>query len=342
MSIRLLSAILLMAFCADHGVDAQEALSSPPRLEPAHQFVVPDPTPPPTRDFIRLVSWNIEWFPAGQRRNSKEHVERQMEAVAGILKTIDPDILMTQETRNLGALIALNNRMNRFFGFLASSHYREENTARVDDDKVQQETGLMSRLPWRWVEEIDFQAMARPGMKPTRGWLVASFEVNGFPFTIYNGHTKSNFGAVTAEERTRNYQNRLQAMFELRRDWALRGLDPKKDRIIVLGDMNTDLYAQEFADETTLRSLLAWGFRNAWHDVPLSERITCPSREGEPYPDGTLDYIFFSEAWGPQIPQARTLAEGASRRKDVYAGDEPGLASDHYPVIVDIPHSLFR
>ncbi|MFQ3670512.1 MAG: endonuclease/exonuclease/phosphatase family protein [Verrucomicrobiia bacterium] len=332
-----LTRIVLVAFCLPHLLGAQDhpPLTISPRIEPAHTFEVRDAQAPPKRPFLRLVSYNIEWFPAGQRPNSKEHVQRQIDAVAAILRKIDPDIVATQETRNLGALVALNNRMDRFFRFLASSHYREENTARVDEGIVQQETGLLSRLPWLFCEEIDFGAMPRGA--PTRGWLVASFDIRGLAFTLYNGHTKSNFGASDAGDRQRNYQNRLAAMLELRRDWARRGIDPRTHRIIVLGDMNTDLFSNEFKDDHSLRALMAWGFRHTWEGVPPDQRITFPPREGESFQGSTLDYIFLSEAWGPDIPRARTLPEGTSGRRGVFGGDQPGIASDHYPVILDLP-----
>ncbi|GAB4239054.1 MAG: hypothetical protein OHK005_00120 [Candidatus Methylacidiphilales bacterium] len=330
-TLSLLGAILLSC----HSLHAQQTLTSPPRVEPAISFTIDGVAPPAERPFLRLVSWNIEWFPAGQRATSKPHVQRHIEAVAATLLRIDPDIIATQETRNLGALITLNNRMNRFFAFLASSHYREENTARLDEGKVQQETGLMSRFPWLFCEEIDFGSMPRGA--PTRGWLVAAFRIRGLDFILYNGHTKSNFGASDAEGRQRNFNNRFNAMLELRRDWARRKINPQTHRIIVLGDMNTDLFSHEFKDDHSLRALMSWGFRHTWEGVPPTERISHPARAGEPHPDSTLDYIFLSEAWGPDIPHARALAEGASKRSDVFAGDEPGLTSDHYPIILDLP-----
>lgn len=314
---------------------AEEPLTHPPRIEPAIHFEVRDAQPPPERPFIRLVTYNIEWFPAGQRPTSKAHVQRHIESVAALLQKIEPDIVATQETRNLGALVALNNRMNRFFGFLASSHFREHNTVPVDDDLVQQEAGLMSRLPWLFCEEIDFGAIPRNA--PTRGWLVAGFNVRGLTFTLYNGHKKSNFGATDAGERQRNFNNRLTAMLELRRDWARRGLDPRTDRIIVVGDMNTDLFSDEFKDDHSLRALLSWGFRHTWEGVPPEQRITFPGKDGETFPGSTLDYIFLSNAWGPEIPRARAVAEGVSRQRGVFAGDQPGIASDHFPVVLDLP-----
>src|SRR5690606_32051797 len=62
----------------------------------------------PEKKSLRIATWNIEWFPAGMRKSAKENVQWQIAAVAALIKEFNPDILITQETRNLGALISLN------------------------------------------------------------------------------------------------------------------------------------------------------------------------------------------------------------------------------------------
>lgn len=285
---------------------------------------------------IRVATWNIEWFPAGQRRSAKKNVQQQIKAVSEMISEFKPDILLTQETRNLGALISLNNHLDKSaFTHIASARYYEENQARQDENKPTQNTGILSRYPWQDVWEVDFATLIYDNA-PTRGWLGAKFEINGTSFVVYNAHTKSNFGASNKKDRANNYEKRLNAIHELKRDWERLDLDPEKDKIIVVGDFNTDAFAENFKDEKTFSLLKEWGFRHCFADLPLAQRTTLPGRKGEPYPDGTFDYIWFSKGWGDAVPTAQVLAKGASKRKDVYGGDEPGLASDHYPVFVDI------
>jgi endonuclease/exonuclease/phosphatase family metal-dependent hydrolase len=311
--------------------------ADPLRLEKPFTNQLPGDAPRFENNTLRLATWNIEWFPAGQRKSAKQNVQWQIAAVSNLIQKIQPDILLTQETRNLGSLVTLNNNLGPgAFHSLASSWFYDENEDRKLHDKVQQQTGLLSKLPWKEVWEVDFYQMP-PHNRPARGLLAATFEVKGTPFTVYNLHTKSNHGAEDEEGRKENYAKRLGHIRELRKDLDRRGLDPLRDKIIVAGDMNTDLFSAAFADEETLKELQSLGFTQTHPAEPAAARITLPSREGEPYPDGTFDYIFLSRGWGENLPVAQVLLEGASKRKEVYGGDEPGLASDHFPVYVDLP-----
>lgn len=285
---------------------------------------------------IRLATWNIEWFPAGQRNSAKKNVQQQMQAASDIIKEFKPDILLTQETRNLGALISLNKLMDKLsFTHIACARYYEENQAKILENKPTQNTGIFSRYPWKDIWEVDFDTLTYVNA-PTRGWLGSRFDISGTPFFVYNTHTKSNFGASNEQDRANNYEKRVNAIHELKRDWDRLKLDPAKDKIIIVGDFNTDAFDEKFKDEKTFPLLQEWGFRHCFEGLPLEKRTTLPGRKDEPFPDGTFDYIWFSKGWGDNIPTAQILSKGASKRKEVYGGDEAGLASDHYPVFVDI------
>ncbi len=288
---------------------------------------------------LRLASWNIEWFPAGQRNSKKENVEMQMRAVAGIIGELKPDILFTQETRNLGALIRLNREyLGGKFKFLASSLYYAENTKGETED-VQQQNGIMSVFPWKLDPvEMDFATAEYYKGRPARGWLRCEFEFAGRRVVFYNGHLKSNYGAKNEKKRAENYTKRESAIRYLGEELKAQGLDPLKDLIVVLGDFNTDYFSEEFKEEKTLRMLEAMGFRHTFGGMDASERVTSPSRLDDTLqiPDSTLDYIWISKGWGEAVPKASVLKKGASRRVGVFGGDEEGLASDHYPVLVEL------
>lgn len=286
---------------------------------------------------VRICTWNIEWFPAGQRDSRQQNVNWQIAAVSSILNEIAPDILLTQETRNLKRLLELNRNLNPpGFSHLASSLFYMENTEDRIDDRIRQELGILSRFPWLKIREIDFRTLERTN-RPARGWLCAHYEFNGRPLVIYNGHLKSNYGAENPRDRAKNIAKRQAAIQELSADLNRQGLDPYRDRIVVVGDFNSDYFSRDFSDEKLFATLESMGFQNTFLLTPKEQRITIPAREGEPWPDGTFDYIFISSGWKLEKAAAKVLPKGASKRKEVYGGDEAGLASDHYPVFIDLP-----
>lgn len=310
-----------------------------PRLEKPFTHHIEKPLDLDQKKFLRVATWNIEWFPAGMRQGAQENVQWQTAAVATLIKEIKPDILLTQETRNLSALISLNNNLGSdSFNHLASSWFSDENKESLLNNKIQQQVGFLSLLPWTDIWEVDFSTLPSKD-RPARGWLAASFEVGSLKFVIYNGHLKSNFGAANPEDRASNYAKRLNAILELKRDLERRNLDPYRDKILICGDFNTDFFAKEFQDEATFPELQRMGFTHSFGYHERQDRITLPARVGEPYPDGTFDYIWVSSGWGEFTPSAKILQKGASKRKEVFGGDEPRLASDHYPVYIDIPLS---
>ena len=326
----------LLLVCSLSSASAYDT-NSAPRIE-MPSAITNKVTAPALKDpaQIRLATWNIEWFPAGQRNSAKKNVQQQMQAVSRMIEEFKPDLLFTQETRNLGALISLNKLMDKLgFSHIASARYYEENQSRIEENKPTQNTGVFSRYPWKNIWEVDFATLTYLNA-PTRGWLGTKFKISGTPFVVYNTHTKSNFGASNKDDRANNYEKRVNSIHELKRDWDRLKLDPNKDKIIIVGDFNTDVFAENFKDEKTFPLLEEWGFKHCFADLPLEKRVTLPGRKGEPFPDGTFDYIWFSKGWGDHTPIAQILAKGAAKRKDVYGGDEPDLASDHYPVFVDI------
>jgi endonuclease/exonuclease/phosphatase family metal-dependent hydrolase len=290
------------------------------------------------RPFLRIATWNIEWFPAGQRRGAVQNENWQMAAAAHLINQIKPDILATQETRNLASLEKLNRNIGLWpFSHIASSIFYEQNNAAKNTEKIQQQCGILARHAWEEIWEIDFKPMD-PIDKPTRGWIAARWNIGPHHFTLYNGHLKSDYGADNPENAAANRRKRLAAIEQLKQDLDRRNLDPYRDKIIVLGDFNADHFLVDPQEEKAFGKLADMGFRIAPPPIKREEAITVPARKGvEDVPDLVLDYIWLSAGWRNPEPELQILAEGASKRKDVFGGDEPGLASDHYPVYIDIP-----
>lgn len=292
------------------------------------------PRPPST---LRVATWNIEWFPAGQRRGSPDPTNLQTAAVAALINEFQPDILAVQEIRNLKALEQLNRNLGLWpFSHLAASwFYRLNATGTPLTDQIEQQCGILSRYPWDEAWEIDFTPLEEKP-RPARGWLAARFRIRTATFTLYTGHLKSDYGADSPEKAAAIRTQRAAAIRHLARDLERRQLDPYRDRIVVAGDFNADIATADRSLETVFDDLERLGFRSALQPPRRANAITVPAREGVPdVPDLTLDYIFLSSAWGDP-PPVQILAKGASKKKDIFGGDGPGLASDHYPVFVDL------
>jgi len=318
---------------------AHAEYSGTPRIETPFTFSNENEKPPKKPESIRICSWNIEWFPAGRRDMREINVNYQVAAAAGILNEIQPDILLAQEIRNLPALRLLNRNLNPpGMSHVAISFFNQENSAQAQENEKRggQECALLSRYPWSSIREVDFGTL-KGSTRPTRGWLHAQFEIGDHTIHIYNGHLKSNYGASDPRERSQNIAKRAAAIQELKQDLDRLKLDPYRDRIILAGDFNSDFFSREFADEELFDDLADLGFRQTFTLATAEERVTIPARVGEPWPSSTFDYIFLSSGWKLNEATAKVLPRGASRRRDVYGGDEAGLASDHYPVYIDLP-----
>lgn len=331
---RLMLAWLVWAGVATQAAQEAPAIEAPFTREVEIRRGGPPPRPETT---LRIASWNIEWYPAGMRSGAEEPAHLQTAAVAALINEIQPDILAAQEIRNLPALEKLNRNLGLWpFSHLAVSWFHNANAAGAPDPaKIEQQCAILSRHPWTEVWEVDFGPLkARP--RPPRGWLAAQFRIRGATFTLYNGHLKSDYGADTPEKYAANRAQRAAAIRFLAADLERRGLDPYRDRIILAGDFNADIATANRAEETIFDDLERLGFRSALQPARRADAITLPAREGVPeVPDLTLDYIFLSSAWG-ELPPVQILARGASKKKDVFGGDGPGLASDHYPIFIDV------
>ncbi len=328
--------IILFLFSAG---SSPAKVTGEPRIETPFTFSNETETPLRDPETIRICNWNIEWFPAGQRDMQEINVNYQVAAVAGILNEIQPDILLLQEIRNLPSLRLLNRNLNPpGMSHMAISLFYKENTAESMDNRTRggQECALLSRYPWSEIREIDFATLTGK-VRPTRGWLYAKFVIGDHTIHIYNGHLKSNFGADNPKDRAKNIAKRKAAIEELERDLNQQKIDPYRDKIVVVGDFNSDFFSQDFADEEMFDALSHLGFHQTFTLASAEERITIPAKTGEPWPSGTFDYIFLSSGWKLDDVTARVLQRGAAKRKDVYGGDEAGLASDHYPVYIDLP-----
>jgi len=318
------------------------ALAQDPRTEKPRIWWQKDA--PAFTGAVTVAFWNIEWFPAeaGLKRDvSAERIRTHMNEVAQILNAEDPTILIASEVRTFADARELNSLLRHPYSYIAITDYQAVNSQTGEDGNNSQEQVIFSHIPWKDVWESDFGALPVDDTRPARGFLNATFVVHGAPIDIFAVHLKANYirpGTAEPEKvALRNVEKRERGSGYLLQDIVRRGLKPLTDKIIIGGDFNTDLYAERFQGDKSLKMLLQAGFYNAFEGLEPAARVTIPSKQGEtggPYPDTTFDYALTSVGLG-QL-RATVIQRGASKDASVGPGF-PGHASDHYMVKIALP-----
>jgi hypothetical protein len=97
---------------------------------------------------------------------------------------------------------------------------------------------------------------------------------------------------------------------------------------------------EQFATDPSFSSLSGWV--DLWRGRPVEERITLPTRVGDPtllFPPATFDRFFVSASlqeppWVAGRPYV--LQQGVDTNNVLSLPGENGHVSDHYPVYLDI------
>jgi uncharacterized protein len=289
----------------------------------------------PVGDKIRIASYNLQDFTDGISdgdQRTQEQAKNQANWAAASLSEIDPDIVLLDEVENDGALILLNERMKEPYPLACITRFAWSWLSR---DKLN--IALLSRVPVENLRELDFEHLSGKA-RPPRGVLTFSVDLGGNRrLLVYGVHLKSNYGS-----REMNQLKRRNALFLLRRDAAdVVARSPKRSwEVLVAGDMNTDPANKEFADDITLQPLKGWV--DLWRGAPLPERVTLPTRLGDPaqlFPPATFDRFFASSElttrpWSAERPNV--LHRGTDTNDIFTLPGQNGHISDHYPVWVDL------
>ena len=158
------------------------------------------------------------------------------------------------------------------------------------------------------------------GVDPPRGFAFASFRINGADVGVYCVHLKSNLirAKDNEAEKAKNIHKREIAIQQLlaHMDDMIPTVLPSVTSFIVGGDFNTNKDQEIFADEDSLKKLLAGGFRDCFGGLAIAQRITHPGKH--PNPAATFDYLF-----GKNV----MLGKPVITRSD---------ASDHLPVTCEV------
>lgn len=251
---------------------------------------------------IRVVSWNLNWFPGKIETPSEEAAKKHMVAAQAALKELKPDILLLQEVRDWQAAEELCSVVPGLQVQVVSKF----------KDRPQNQV-IATKLPVDSTWSADWN---HSNDGPPRGYTFAAIELPGKRFLLtYSLHLKSNVGAPVPnvfkrQESAKQLLTHTDEMLEL---YSPRGAC----FFVVAGDMNTSLDDAKFEKERTLPALMKAGFRWTFDGVPFAQRITIP-KEGS-YPDNCFDHIF-------------TLGLG---KQTASVHSYPGI-SDHNPVILDL------
>lgn len=252
---------------------------------------------------VKVVSWNLEWFPGGEPKARSAARQKHMKAAQEAVKTLDPDILCLQEVRDWKAAEELVSVVPGLKVAIVSRFHGD------------QQQVIASRLPidsawaeaWKSSEVSDLP----------RGYAFAALQMPDGSFLLaYSLHMKANGrGGDEANIAKREESSRqlVAHAAEMQKLYSQRG----KAGIILAGDWNTTLDPDpRFDAETTIRGPLASGFHSSWENIPFEQRITHPGSGG--WPAITFDHILTA---GLDNPIGSVV-------------NIPGV-SDHMPVVVE-------
>jgi endonuclease/exonuclease/phosphatase family metal-dependent hydrolase len=265
---------------------------------------------------LKVVFWNLEWFPGGRPEATVPEAVTRITQTIPALARLDADIIGLEEVLNWdAATIALAKTPGTNV---------QVATEFLDDvgGKTAQQLIIASRLPaiGAWWEIWS----AGRSITPKRGFAFAAYQpAPGHVLLVYCVHLKSNRGQITENVPMREESARqlLAHVAAMEKAYAPLGTVS----VVIGGDFNTSPDDPKFSAEQTLSLLTQAGFRSAWENRPLADRVTLPSKPSNnpkypPFPDACFDYVFVK---GARIDSARVQILDPA-------------PSDHRPVIVEI------
>jgi len=262
--------------------------------------------PPQKHGKLRVMTWNLEWFPGGRPNATFDEKAARMTAVRAEIKRLDPDVVLLEEVASQEVIEELLKPLSPDWKVAIVSRFEER--GQISGQQI----AIAAKMPAEsaWAEKWE-----RGSSSPPRGYSYATYLIDGKRLAFYALHLKANLG-----DEEKNAAKREEAMTQLMRHLHT----PEKrllpaDAVLIGGDFNTDDPTSADAPdphEQTFAKLRAEGFRWGYEGVSLGQRITCPGK-GK-YPDACFDQIW-TRGLGSPAPKPYV-----------------STASDHYPVVVDI------
>lgn len=256
----------------------------------------------PGQEVVRVVTWNLEWFPGKKPAASQEARDKHFLEVAAVLPQMHPDIIVLQEVRNEEAVQRLANLMPGF-SVHVTSRFLDSFTHTLGEQQITILSRFKADSSWS-------ESWKKGWAHAPRGYAYAKLLISGRPLHVYGLHLKSNLG--NPMENTSKREDAMEQLIEHTKEYCKSG-----EGVVVLGDFNTSKDQVKLASDTTLIKIEKAGFFWTFEGLPIEHRITVP-RKGS-YPAACFDHIFVR---GLGHPLAQVLK------------DTPG--SDHFPVVVDL------
>lgn len=256
-----------------------------------------------------LLTWNLQWFPGNKQKATEASEESQIASVARELLKADAEIVCLQELKGSKG----SDAIERLLAVLPE--YRLQ---MMSEFRGTQEIAIISKIDAHTAFAEQFE---KAEATPPRGFVHASFDFDGHRLLVYSVHLKSNYGGVQA-----NIPKREEAARQLLKHVALATAShleegAKSVSVILAGDFNTSLRADQFSDETTARLFLEAGYDWGFRGIPESKTITWLS-DGR-YPDAVFDHFFCLS--GESVICGRSTTLPTDRK-----------VSDHRPVVMRI------
>ncbi|MES2441163.1 MAG: endonuclease/exonuclease/phosphatase family protein [Verrucomicrobiota bacterium] len=233
-------------------------------------------------DPLKVVSWNLEWFPGKRPTASAEDADKHMKDARAELKKLNPDIFVGVEVRDWAAFEELVSVIPGLKTHVVSSFIDPE-TKEIRPQQI----GIASKLTCRAAGWEPWKANV-PNI--SRGFsFVALEQKSGDLLMVYGNHFKSNRGDPQDVATMRDDQAKQLI--------AQRGIitqafhDKKIGGVILTGDFNTN-HDGQFPLCKVVEEFTAAGYRNTWADTPQEKRLTWRSRPNSEYKPTTFDYFF--------------------------------------------------
>jgi len=260
---------------------------------------------------LKLLSWNIEWFPGGNPKPKEEEKTQQTKWVEEQLAAIQPDIFLAQEITDE---IAFEKVVSAMPGKL-TMHVCSRFVNHESNDLSPQQCAIASNLKADSAFFENFKPNAKlPHL--SRGFAFAALEhPEGGLIMIYSVHLKSNRGSETpegeqsvADTRAESVRQILSHKAEMEKRYAGR----KIMGWLIGGDFNTN-HDGQFTKCTAVADLVKGGFSNTWDKTPKEERHTWFPNEFTPqFKATTFDYVMtigFKETQAKAVPVSRDASD---------------------------------
>jgi endonuclease/exonuclease/phosphatase family metal-dependent hydrolase len=260
---------------------------------------------------LKLLSWNIEWFPGGNPKPKEAEKTKQTTLVEEQLAAIQPDIFLAQEITDEIAFEKVVSAMPGKLTMHVCSRFMNQESKELSP----QQCAIASNLK----ADSAFFENFKPNEKLphlSRGFAFAALEhPDGGLIIIYSVHLKSNRGSETPEGEQNVADTRAESVRQIlshKAEMEKRYTGRKIMGWLVGGDFNTN-HDGQFTKCTVIADLIKAGFHNSWDKTSKEQRLTWHTNPFAPqFKPTTFDYIMtvgFKETQSKSIAVSREASD---------------------------------